>query len=110
MVLAVFLLWTGKWHRRSGCMTGAEWMTYRFGDGTGGQAARIACAVSEVVFTVGMLTYMAKGVGLFLAMFLLEPLHLEANFATSCSLTSLSFIKQIQCFSPRAEMSFSSSL
>ena len=27
LVLPVWLLWAGKWHRRSGCMTGAEWMT-----------------------------------------------------------------------------------
>jgi solute:Na+ symporter, SSS family len=70
LVLAVFLLWTGKWQRRSGCMTGAEWMIYRFGEGRGGQAARILKAVSEVIFTIGMLTYMAKGVGIFLNMFL----------------------------------------
>jgi len=70
LVLAIYMLWAGKWHRRSGCMTGAEWMVYRFGDGLGGQAARIARAVAEIVFTVGMLIYMAKGVGLFLSMFL----------------------------------------
>jgi len=70
LVLAVFLLWTGKWQRRSGCMTGAEWMIYRFGENPGGQAARILKALSEVIFTIGMLTYMAKGVGLFLNMFL----------------------------------------
>ncbi len=69
LVLAVFLLWTGKWQRRSGCITGAEWMIYRFGEGAGGQAARILKAISEVIFTIGMLTYMAKGVGLFLNMF-----------------------------------------
>jgi Na+/proline symporter len=70
LVLAVFLLWAGKWHRRSGCITGAEWMVYRFGDGFGGQFARIASAIAQVVFTVGMMAYMVKGIGLFLSMFL----------------------------------------
>ncbi|MBN1442600.1 MAG: sodium:solute symporter [Planctomycetes bacterium] len=70
LVLPVFLLWAGKWHRRSGCMTGAEWMIFRFGDGFGGQFARIACSASRVIFTIGMLAYMVKGVGLFLSMFL----------------------------------------
>lgn len=70
LVLAVYMLWAGKWHRRSGCMTGAEWMTYRFGEGGWGDAARILRAVAEVLFVVGMLTYMVKGVGLFLSMFL----------------------------------------
>lgn len=73
LVLAVYLLWTGKWHHRSGCMTGAEWMIYRFGEGPGGNAARIMRAVSEIIFTAGMLIYMAKGVGLFLSMFLPFP-------------------------------------
>ncbi len=70
LVLAIFLLWTGKWHRRSGCMTGAEWMAYRFGDGGGGQAARILRAVSEIIFMIMMLTYLIKGAGLFLSMFM----------------------------------------
>lgn len=70
LVLAVMLLWTGKWHRRSGCMTGAEWMIYRFGDGFGGQFARVVRAVAQIVVTVGLVAYLVKGIGLFLAMFL----------------------------------------
>ena len=70
LVLAVMLLWIGKWHRRSGCMTGAEWMSYRFGEGFWGRAARITKAIAEIIWTVGMITYMAKGIGLFLSMFL----------------------------------------
>src|ERR1022692_1627234 len=31
LMLAFLLAYTGKWHRRSGCMTGAEWTIYRFG-------------------------------------------------------------------------------
>jgi len=70
LVLAVAMLWGGKWHRRSGCITGAEWMIYRFGKGAGGQFARIAAAVSTLVLTVGMIAYLVKGVGLFLSLFL----------------------------------------
>lgn len=70
LVLTVMMLWTGKWHRRSQCITGAEWMTYRFGEGFGGQFARIVAAVATIIGTVGMLAYMVKGVGLFLSMFL----------------------------------------
>jgi len=70
LVLAVFLLWTGKWHRRSGCMTGAEWMRYRFGEDWGGQFARIARAIGIMAWIVGMLAYLVKGMGLFLSMFL----------------------------------------
>ena len=55
--LALMLLWTGKWHRRSQCITGAEWMIYRFGGGLGGQFARVIGAFAAIVGTVGMLAY-----------------------------------------------------
>lgn len=70
LVAAIALLWVGKWHRRSQCITGAQWMAFRFGNGFGGHFARIISALSAIVGTVGMLAYMIKGVGLFLSMFL----------------------------------------
>lgn len=70
LILAVMLLWTGKWHRRSRCITGAEWMIFRFGEGFGGQFARIVAAIAAIVSVVGMLGYLIKGVGLFFSMFL----------------------------------------
>src|SRR5258708_11261091 len=30
LVLAFMIAYTGKWHRRSGCMTAARWMTLPF--------------------------------------------------------------------------------
>ncbi|MCP4709923.1 MAG: sodium:solute symporter [Planctomycetes bacterium] len=68
--LIFMMVWTGKWHRRSNCITGAEWMTFRFGDGFGGKFARASFAVSQLIFAVGMLAYMVKGVGLFMSMFI----------------------------------------
>ncbi len=76
LILTVMLLWSGKWHRRSRCITNAEWMVYRFGDGFGGQFARTVQAVAGIVSTLGMLAYLVKGVGLFLSMFFpLTPLQ-----------------------------------
>lgn len=69
LVLAVMMLWTGKWHRRSGCITNAEWMIYRFGNTAGGHFARIAGAVATIVSSIGMIAYLIKGTGLFAAMF-----------------------------------------
>jgi Na+/proline symporter len=69
LVLAVTMLWTGKWHRRSGCLTAGEWMIYRFGDGTAGRLAQFARASAGIVITVGMFGYLAKGAGLFLSSF-----------------------------------------
>lgn len=70
LLLPIILLWTGKWHRRSGCLTVAEWMVYRFGEGFGGHFARIVMAVAQFAITVGLMAYMVKGVGIFLSMFL----------------------------------------
>jgi len=73
LVLVLMMLWTGKWHRRSGCLTGAEWMVFRFGDGPGGRFAQLAKAVATIMWTIGMLAYLVKGIGLFLSMFLPFP-------------------------------------
>lgn len=70
LVLVLMMLWTGKWHRRSGCLTGAEWMIYRFGDGLGGRFAQLAKAIATIVWVIGMLAYLIKAIGLFLSMLL----------------------------------------
>ena len=70
LVLAVMMLWSGKWHRRSGCLTNAEWMIFRFGNTPGGQFARVAGAVAAIASNVAMIAYLIKGTGLFMAMFL----------------------------------------
>jgi SSS family solute:Na+ symporter len=79
LVLIFMLLWTGKWHRRSNCMTGAEWQIYRFGTGAGAQTARVVNVVNGVLQNVAMLAYLIKGAGLFLSMFLpYSPLQCAA--------------------------------
>jgi len=70
MVLVFLMLWTGKWHRRSGVMTGAEWIAFRFGAGFWGNFARLASVFAMVVFSLGLLAYAFVGAGLFLSMFL----------------------------------------
>lgn len=70
LVLVLMMLWTGKWHRRSGCLTGAEWMIYRFGDGPGGRFAQLAKAIATIIWLIGMLAYLIKAMGLFLSMLL----------------------------------------
>lgn len=68
--LCVLLAFMGKWLRRSGVMTTAEWMELRFGTGRGGQLARVLAAAANLVFTIGMVIYFAKGSGKFVATFL----------------------------------------
>lgn len=69
LVLSFMLLWSGKWHYRSKCMTGAEWMEYRFGNTWGGQFARIISSFAVIITTIGMLAYLIKALGIFVAMF-----------------------------------------
>jgi Na+/proline symporter len=69
LCLAVMMLISGKWHRRSKCLTTAEWMVFRFGDGFGGRFAQLLMAVAGLANAVGMLAYLIKGAGLFLTMF-----------------------------------------
>lgn len=70
LILVFLMLWTGKWHRRSGCLTAAEWNIFRFGDNWGGRFAEIISVVAAFVGTIGMLAYLFIGVGVFMAMFL----------------------------------------
>lgn len=69
LVLVFMMLWCGKWHRRSGVMTGAEWIKFRFGEGFWGNFARLASVFAMLIFSLGLLTYAFKGAGLFLSMF-----------------------------------------
>ena len=68
LMLAFLLAYTGKWHRRSGCMTGAEWMSYRFGTGRAAEALRLVQAGVGIVASIMMLAYLVRGASLFLGM------------------------------------------
>ncbi len=103
--LVFTMIWTGKWHRRSGCMTGAEWLAFRFGNGPGANFARITKVIATIVFTVGMLVYMIKGVGLFFSMFIpLTPVQCSLIMVGVATLYTISsgfygvvFSDVIQC-------------
>ncbi len=70
LVLIFLMLWTGKWHRRSGVITAAEWMIFRFGHDFWAHFARLMSVLSWVVINLALLAYSFKGAGLFLSMFL----------------------------------------
>jgi Na+/proline symporter len=76
LVLAFMLCYAGKWHRRSGCMTGAEWMNFRFGSDVSAQLVRVLGAIVGIVTTVGMLAYLVKGCSLFMGIFFAWPPNL----------------------------------
>jgi len=69
LILAFLIAYAGKWHRRSGCITGAEWMTFRFGTGRNAEFVRFISALLVVVLTIGQLAYLVRGCSLFVGMF-----------------------------------------
>ncbi|MEM1223144.1 MAG: sodium:solute symporter [Verrucomicrobiota bacterium] len=79
LVLIFLLCFTGKWHRRSGVMTGAEWMHLRFGTGRDADAARLLTAIVNILPVIGLIAYLMKGTGLFLSMFFPFPPELCAG-------------------------------
>lgn len=66
LVMAFFMIFMGKWNRRAGVMTLAEWMQFRFGPGTAGNVARLLAAITNLAFAVAVVTYFAQGGGIFL--------------------------------------------
>ncbi|AFY68794.1 Na+/solute symporter [Thalassoporum mexicanum PCC 7367] len=66
LVMVFFMVFVGKWTRRSQVMTLAEWMKLRFGDGREGNTARLISAIANLAFAVGAMSYFSLGGGKFL--------------------------------------------
>lgn len=82
--LMVFL---SVWLRRSGVMTGAEWIKFRFGEGRGAHLAHVIVVVFAIFNVIGFLAYGFIGIGKFAATFL--PWHLSSDPATNVNLWGL---------------------
>ena len=64
------MIYLAVWIRRSGVVTGAEWIGTRFGKGRGAELSRIAIVVFALISVVSFLIYAYQGVGRFAAAFL----------------------------------------
>lgn len=74
----VFLMiYLAVWIRRSGVITGAEWLTTRFTPGIGLELSRLSIVVFALVSVVGFLSYAFQGVGRFASVIL--PWSLSAQ-------------------------------
>jgi solute:Na+ symporter, SSS family len=73
LILAFMIAYTGKWHRRSGCMTAADWMTYRFGISKAAEGLRFLTALIAIISAIMMIAYLIRGASLFLGMFFPYP-------------------------------------
>lgn len=69
LVIIFTILWTAKWYRRSGCMTGPEWVEFRFGKTASSGMLRGITALFGIIFTIGMMAYLVRGTSLFLGFF-----------------------------------------
>ncbi|WP_053183968.1 sodium:solute symporter family protein [Sunxiuqinia dokdonensis] len=62
MIVMIFM---AIWLRRSGVMTGAEWITTRFGNDRGGKLAHIIVVVFAIISAIGFIAYFFVGIGKF---------------------------------------------
>ena len=74
------------WMRRSNTMTGAQWITFRFGEGRGAKWSHIIIVIFAVVSVLGFMAYFFEGIGKFCTSILpydlswqLGPLHLSSE-------------------------------
>ena len=65
-----FMIYLSIWVRRSNVLTGAEWITTRFGEKMGGELSRLSVVVFSLVSVIGFLTYAFVGIGKFASIFL----------------------------------------
>jgi len=72
------------WMRRSNTMTGAQWITFRFGDGRGAKLSHIIIVVFAIVSVLGFMAYFFEGIGKFCTSILpydlslsMGPVHLR---------------------------------
>ena len=67
----VFLMvYLSVWLRRSNVLTGAEWITTRFGTARGANLSHISVVIFALVSVVGFLAYAFQGIGKFSSVFL----------------------------------------
>jgi len=91
------------WMRRSNVMTGAEWITFRFGDGKGAKLSHIIIVIFAVISVLGFIAYFFEGIGKYCTSILpwdmaFDFLGYQVSSARSyaliiCGLTSLYTVK-----------------
>ena len=84
----IFLMvYLSVWLRRSGVMTGAEWIRFRFGDTRGAKLSHLVVVLFALINVVGFLAYGFIGIGQFAAAFL--PFQLSPDPTWNANLWGL---------------------
>ena len=81
------MIYLSLWLRRSGVMTGAEWIRFRFGDNRGAQLAHLVVVLFALINVIGFLAYGFIGIGKFSATFM--PWDLAEDPTTNANLYGL---------------------
>ena len=63
------MVFLALWLRRSGVITGAQWITFRFGDKEGGRLSHIIVTVFAIISVFGFIAYFFEGIGKFATVF-----------------------------------------
>ncbi|MDY8138390.1 sodium:solute symporter family protein [Aquimarina sp. 2201CG5-10] len=63
------MVFLAAWLRRSNVMTGAQWITYRFGKNLGARLSHIIVTIFAVISTLGFIAYFFEGIGKFATIF-----------------------------------------
>ena len=74
IIMMVFL---AVWMRRSNVLTGAEWITFRFGNSLGSRLSHMVTVFFAIIIVVAFMAYFVEGIGKFAAQFL--PWDLAVN-------------------------------
>lgn len=75
------MIFLSIWLRRSGVMTGAEWIRFRFGNGKGAELSHLVVVVFAVIVVITYVAYGFIGIGKFAAVFL--PFQLSPDPTTN---------------------------
>ena len=71
------------WLRRSGVMTGAEWIKFRFGEGKGAHWSHFIVIIFAIINVIGFIAYGFIGIGKFAAAFLPWQLSSDPTWNTN---------------------------
>lgn len=66
----IFMIFLARWVRRSGVLTGAEWISTRFGEKTGVELSRAIIVIFALVSVVAFVGFSFQGIGKFAQVFL----------------------------------------
>ena len=86
----IFLMvYLSAWLRRSGAMTGAEWITMRFGRDSGAEASRVSVVLFALVSVIAFTGYAFVGIAKFASIFLPDALSPNTYALAIIAITTL---------------------